>query len=124
MMQSTRETMAGKKSTPKKAAPKKAAKSAPKKKTQTAPKQATNPAPSVAYITKDMTMGEILSRYPDAAYVMLSHGLHCIGCHISPYESLEMGSMGHGMDEDEFRKLLAELNALALQAETAKTKPT
>ena len=71
-------------------------------------------------IRNDMTMGDILSRYPDAAFIMLNHGLHCIGCHVSPYESIEQGSMGHGMPEEEFHALMKELNQLAAQKQAGK----
>lgn len=63
-------------------------------------------------ITKDMTMGEIIEKYPFASEVMLSYGLHCVGCHVNPYESLENGALGHGMSDTEISSLLQELNDL------------
>src|SRR3989344_3789915 len=64
------------------------------------------------YITKEMTMGEIIEKYPFASEVMLSYGLHCVGCHVNPYESLENGALGHGMSDEEIASLLQELNDL------------
>jgi len=64
-------------------------------------------------ITKDMTMGEIIEKYPFAAEIMLSYGLHCVGCHVNPYETLEKGAMGHGMSDEEITALLEELNGIA-----------
>lgn len=69
------------------------------------------------YINKDMTMGEIVTKYPETIPVILSHGLHCIGCHVSPYESIEQGSLGHGMSEEEFESLLKEVNEAAAETE-------
>ncbi|MEK6887407.1 MAG: iron-sulfur cluster assembly accessory protein [Candidatus Aenigmatarchaeota archaeon] len=69
-------------------------------------------------ITKDMTMGEIIEKYPFAAEIMLSYGLHCVGCHVNPYETLEKGAMGHGMSEEEVTSLLKELNDIAMHKET------
>ena len=63
-------------------------------------------------ISKDMTMGEIIEKYPFASEVMLSYGLHCVGCHVNPYESLENGALGHGMSDEEIKSLLQELNDL------------
>ena len=63
-------------------------------------------------ITKDMTMGEIIEKFPFASEVMLSYGLHCVGCHVNPYESLENGALGHGMSDTEINSLLQELNDL------------
>ncbi len=64
------------------------------------------------FITKDMTMGETIEKYPFASEVMLSYGLHCVGCHVNPYESLENGALGHGMSEEEISSMLQELNDL------------
>jgi len=58
-------------------------------------------------ITKDMTIGEIVSKYPETAQIMLSHGLHCIGCHVAGFETLEQGAIGHGID---LKKLLKNMN--------------
>lgn len=63
-------------------------------------------------ITKDMTMGEIIEKFPFASEVMLSYGLHCVGCHVNPYESLENGALGHGMGDEEISSMLNELNDL------------
>ena len=68
-------------------------------------------------ISQDMLLGEVISRYPKAAEVMLSYGLHCIGCMISPYESIAQGCLAHGMDGKATEKLLADLNAVANEEE-------
>jgi len=31
-------------------------------------------------ITKDMLIGEILEKYPEKAEMLLSAGMHCLGC--------------------------------------------
>ncbi|MDP2717968.1 MAG: DUF1858 domain-containing protein, partial [Candidatus Micrarchaeota archaeon] len=50
-------------------------------------------------ITKDMTIGEVVQSHPQAVDIMLSRGFHCVGCHVSPYETIEQGAKGHGMSE-------------------------
>lgn len=61
-------------------------------------------------ITKDTTLGEVVTKYPKAAEVMIKHGLHCVGCHVAAYETVEQGAMAHGMDKKEIKKLLDDMN--------------
>ncbi len=75
-------------------------------------------------ITKEMTMGEIIEKYPFASEVMLSYGLHCVGCHVNPYESLENGALGHGMTNEEIASMLQELNDLVKTHAQNKTEST
>jgi hybrid cluster-associated redox disulfide protein len=63
-------------------------------------------------ITKDMLLGDIVQRYPEATEAMLKHGLHCIGCHVSFYETLEQGALVHGMTPKELDSMVLEMNAL------------
>ena len=52
-------------------------------------------------ITKDMTIGEILRTNPNVAPILMSAGMHCVGCPSAAMESLEEACMVHGMDVDE-----------------------
>jgi iron-sulfur cluster assembly accessory protein len=61
-------------------------------------------------VTKDMTIGEVVAKYPESAEVMLAYGLHCIGCHVNPYESIEAGAYGHGMSPETIEKMVNEIN--------------
>lgn len=61
-------------------------------------------------VTKDMTIGEIVSKYPQTAGVMQGFGLHCIGCHVNPFETLEQGALGHEMPKEVFEEMLKEVN--------------
>jgi len=58
-------------------------------------------------ITKEMTIEEVVSQYPETMMVFMRHGLHCVGCHVSAFESIEEGSMAHGIDVD---ALVEDLN--------------
>lgn len=66
-----------------------------------------------AMVTKEMTMGDIIQKWPAAAEIMQSFGLHCFGCHVNLFESLEQGVMGHGMTEETMNDLLNDLNKMA-----------
>lgn len=63
-------------------------------------------------ITKDMLISEIVEKYPGTAEIMFMHGMHCVGCHVAKMESLEDGCKGHGIDDEEIDKMVAEMNAL------------
>ena len=49
-------------------------------------------------ITKEMTMGELLSIDRGVAVVLMNEGLHCIGCPSSIGESLEEACRVHGIE--------------------------
>ncbi len=65
-------------------------------------------------ITKDTTLGEVLDKNPEKARelaeIMLNYGLHCVGCHVAHWETIEQGSVGHGMKEKEMKEMIEKLN--------------
>ena len=61
-------------------------------------------------ITKDTTIGEIVEKYPQVVDTLTSFGVHCVGCHVSPFESLEMGFKGHGMGDAKIVEAVNKLN--------------
>lgn len=60
-------------------------------------------------ITKDMTIGELLQKAPEAAPILLGAGMHCLGCPASQGESIAEAAMVHGLDVD---ALMEQLKAL------------
>ena len=50
--------------------------------------------------TKNTTIGELLSVYPECAPILMEIGMHCLGCPSSQMESLEEAAMVHGLDVD------------------------
>ena len=60
-------------------------------------------------ITKDMTIGEIISKNQNVIPVLLEAGMHCLGCPASQGESLEEAAMVHGLDIND---LMAKIQAL------------
>ena len=59
-------------------------------------------------ITKEMTMGELLSIDRGVAVVLMNAGMHCIGCPSSIGESLEEACMVHVIEVDELLKNINE----------------
>jgi len=62
------------------------------------------------YITEDMIINDIVTKYPDAVEILQSYGLHCFGCHVNAYESIGMGARGHGMPEETIKTMINEAN--------------
>ncbi|MBT7903030.1 DUF1858 domain-containing protein [Candidatus Woesearchaeota archaeon] len=66
-----------------------------------------------------MTIGEIISKFPETINVFFEHGLHCVGCAGAAFETLEQGAEMHGVDSD---KLVAELNDLVYKIQQIQKK--
>ena len=62
----------------------------------------------MAKITKEMTIGEIIRINEGLIPVLMSGGMHCVGCPSAQVESLEEAAMVHGIEVD---LLLTRLNA-------------
>lgn len=58
-------------------------------------------------ITKEMSFGEVLRKYPQTVKTFFSFGMHCFGCAIAENETIEQGALAHGVSPDE---LVQELN--------------
>ena len=65
-------------------------------------------------VTKDMTIGEILTLHPKMAQVLMAGGMHCVGCGASAGETLEQAAEVHGIP---VMLLEAKLNAFLSEAE-------
>ncbi len=57
--------------------------------------------------SKDTKIGEILEIAPEKAEILLSAGMHCLGCPASQGETLEEACAIHGIDVE---SLVEELN--------------
>ena len=63
-----------------------------------------------AKISKDMPLVDVVQNFPDAVPIMLSHGLHCVGCHVAAFETVEQGAKAHGMDDKQVEQLIKDMN--------------
>lgn len=61
-------------------------------------------------ITKDMVIAEIVEKFPYLAEYIMDYGVHCVGCGIASFETLEQGFMGHGMTPENVDVIIEELN--------------
>ncbi len=64
-------------------------------------------------ITKDMTIGDVVQKYPQVTDTLTSNGVHCVGCGARFFETLEMGFKGHGMDDEKVTSIIKQLNEVA-----------
>lgn len=58
-------------------------------------------------ISKEMTIEEVIRRYPETIPVFRRFGLECMDCQIAAYEALEHGAGVHRVDAG---RLIEELN--------------
>lgn len=59
-------------------------------------------------ITKEMSITEIVMKWPETAGTFMKHGMHCLGCAAARFESVEQGAVAHGIDPE---ALIEDLNA-------------
>lgn len=63
-------------------------------------------------VTKEMTIGELVTTHPMVAPILMEIGMHCLGCPSAQAESLEEAAMVHGIDADLLiEKINAAINA-------------
>ena len=58
-------------------------------------------------VTKDMLIGEVVSKYPETIEILMGAGMHCLGCPSSHMESLSDACAVHGISSD---ALIAAIN--------------
>ncbi|PIN76638.1 disulfide oxidoreductase [Candidatus Woesearchaeota archaeon CG10_big_fil_rev_8_21_14_0_10_36_11] len=71
-------------------------------------------------INKEMTIGEIIQRFPSAVEILMDEGVHCIGCGAVDHETIEDGLIGHQKTEEEIDAILKRMNENILQKQKIK----
>ena len=64
-------------------------------------------------VTEKTLIGEIVNKHPEAVEVLMSIGMHCLGCPASRAESLADACAVHGMPVD---RVLEAINAKIAEA--------
>ena len=57
-------------------------------------------------IERTTTIGELLETAPEKADILLSAGMHCLGCPSAQNETIEEACGAHGIDVEELMKKL------------------
>lgn len=65
-------------------------------------------------ITKDMSILEVVQKYPDTVEVFVNAGMGCLGCAAAHFENIEQGCLAHGIDPETLVEGLNE--AISAQA--------
>lgn len=68
-------------------------------------------------ITKEMTIGEVIGKWPWTVDVFTARGIHCAGCGAATFETVEQGILGHGREVAELDAIILELNAAVTEME-------
>lgn len=63
-------------------------------------------------ITQDMTIEDVLRKYPGANEVFLKYGLDCSGCQIAEYESIGHAARVYGINLEALVKDLNEMEKI------------
>ncbi|TFH03588.1 MAG: DUF1858 domain-containing protein [Candidatus Thorarchaeota archaeon] len=58
-------------------------------------------------VNKNMSIAEVVMKWPETAGAFMENGLHCYGCAAARYETIEQGALAHGIDPD---KLIESIN--------------
>lgn len=58
-------------------------------------------------ITEDMTIKEVIDKYPESAVVFMKYNVGCIGCLAASFEKVKDIATVHGID---IKALVADLN--------------
>lgn len=66
----------------------------------------------MATVNKDMIIREVLQLDPGTERIMMSYGLHCLGCPHATMESLEEAGTVHGINVDE---MVGKLNEYLME---------
>lgn len=61
-------------------------------------------------VKKTDLISDIVDKYPKAAELMMDYGLHCAGCFLNQFETVEEGAKLHGMSDKEIETMLRKIN--------------
>ena len=78
-----------------------------KKQTNVKAKKVQTPTSRRVMFTKDMTLGEVIAKKPEAQAILFGFGMHCFGCPVTQFETIEEAAVVHDVD---LKLLLKKLN--------------
>lgn len=68
------------------------------------------------HVTRDTTIDALFSQFPEKgqrlAQELTNAGLQCVGCQAATWETLEVGMLGHGFEEEAIDALIGRLNEI------------
>jgi hybrid cluster-associated redox disulfide protein len=70
------------------------------------------PSASSGPITRETLIMDVVSNYPEVLPILLDVGLHCIGCTLSAYDTMQTGCELHGFDQETIDQLIKAMNGV------------
>lgn len=67
---------------------------------------------NIMSIHKNMMISEVIRKFPQTASVFTKHGMECLGCSASKFETIEQGAKTHGIN---VAVLIKDLNQTILK---------
>ena len=67
-------------------------------------------------ITKELTLGDLVKKYPSALNVFLSYGMPCVGCSVPTWMSISEAGKELGLNEASVNKMIIEANEAVINA--------
>jgi hybrid cluster-associated redox disulfide protein len=64
-------------------------------------------------IKKEMTISEVIEKYPKTVFVFIDYGLHCVGCPMARIEQGETIVEAAKLHRLDLKKFLQDLNKVA-----------
>jgi hybrid cluster-associated redox disulfide protein len=68
-------------------------------------------------ITSELTVAEVLTRWPETIPVFLKQHMHCVGCSMSAFDTMVEAASNYGLNWDSFA---ADLNLVIQPNQTRK----
>ena len=69
-----------------------------------------SPSSSSGPITRETRIMDVVAEYPEVVPFLLDVGLHCIGCTLSAYDTVQTGCELHGFDQATIDSLIKAMN--------------
>ncbi len=66
-------------------------------------------------LASDLSVADVLARWPETIPVFLRHGMACVGCNMSAFETIASAAAVYGLDADSFLGELQQTIASAVK---------
>jgi len=64
-------------------------------------------------INSNMTLGEVIKKWPSSVEIIQDYGLTCVGCSVAYWEQLDAAAKGHGLTGKQIDEMVEKLNKAA-----------
>ncbi|MDQ3099413.1 MAG: DUF1858 domain-containing protein [bacterium] len=75
-------------------------------------------------ITTATNVYELISEYPDSQEVLIEYGIPCASCHFSSYDTIADSIAEFGIEDEDVKDMLEQLNEIVRTTEPKKKEDT